>query len=428
MIVLIDYIGPAYTAVTARTTLRPPGELQQQRPKTQARWPDSLKKFVGRCFQDIEDSDPEKPAIEQELKRLITQAFEEDRVWEEDWDNKELEILTKRKQQLDKNTKEKKRKSNSIQPLYVDNAVEVQRREKRARRFDEDRKPTDHLPPIYEVACTDVIDWDKDTIVGRCQTLEKRYLRLTSAPDPETVRPLPILKKTLDLLKKKWRKESNYAYICDQFKSLRQDLTVQRIKNEFTVTVYELHARVALEKGDLGEYNQCQTQLVSLYEHGLKGNQFEFLAYRILYLLHTRNHADVNDILSKLTPVEKSDPAILHALEVRSALATSNYHRFFSLYLNAPNMGGYLMDCFIVRERVNALCTMCKAYRPYLTVRFIADELGFENEAECIQFLQEREAGTFLDSDYKAISTKDALEGVERAKLSQLKIDIKGQI
>lgn len=78
--------------------------------------------------------------------------------------------------------------------------------------------------------------------------LEKRYFRLTSAADPNTVRPLHVLKKTLELLKRKWRKEQNYAYICDQFKSLRQDLTVQHIKNEFTVSTYEIHARIALEK------------------------------------------------------------------------------------------------------------------------------------------------------------------------------------
>lgn len=94
----------------------------------------------------------------------------------------------------------------------------------------------------------DVIEWDAQTIVGTSRQLEKPYLRLTSAPDPKTVRPLPVLKQTLEHLKKKWRAESNYAWICDQFKSLRQDLTVQRIKNDFTVMAYEIHARIALEK------------------------------------------------------------------------------------------------------------------------------------------------------------------------------------
>lgn len=72
----------------------------------------------------------------------------------------------------------------------------------------------------------DVIDWDRFTIVGSSTNLEKPYLRLTSVPDPNNVRPLPILRQTLELLKKKWRTENNYNYICDQFKSMRQDLTV----------------------------------------------------------------------------------------------------------------------------------------------------------------------------------------------------------
>ena len=36
------------------------------------------------------------------------------------------------------------------------------------------------------------------TVVGTCQELEKKYLRLTSAPDPRTVRPEPVLRKTLE--------------------------------------------------------------------------------------------------------------------------------------------------------------------------------------------------------------------------------------
>lgn len=166
--------------------------------------------------------------------------------------------------------------------------------------------------------------------------------------------------QTLELLKNKWRTEGNYSYICDQFKSMRQDLTVQRIKNEFTVKVYEIHARIALEKGDLGEYNQCQSQLRTLYAHGLPGCVMEFLAYRILYLLHTRNQRDVNALMAELTPAHKVEPAVAHSLQVRSALATGNYHAFFRLYNNAPHMNGYIMDHFIERERANALLTMSR--------------------------------------------------------------------
>lgn len=198
-------------------------------------------------------------------------------------------------------------------------------------------------------------------VVGRSKRLEKNYFRLTSAPNPDDVRPLEVLRDALELLKKKWRNEGNYVYICDQFKSLRQDLTVQHIKNDFTTTVYEIHARIALEKGDLGEYNQCQTQLRTLYKLKLGGHPVEFKAYRILYYIHTCNRTDMNNVLSELTPTDKKEEAIKHALDVRSALALGNYHKFFQLYLKVPNMGAYLMDMFVERERLAALARMCKS-------------------------------------------------------------------
>ena len=77
--------------------------------------------------------------------------------------------------------------------------------------------------------------------------MEKHYYRLTSAPDPADVRPEPVLKQALKLLKSKWEnKTAKYTYLDNQFRSLRQDLTVQRIQNDFVVKVYETHARIAL--------------------------------------------------------------------------------------------------------------------------------------------------------------------------------------
>ena len=45
-------------------------------------------------------------------------------------------------------------------------------------------------------------------------------------PKPEQIRPYPILQETLAQLKRRWREKANYNWICSQFKSLRQDLTV----------------------------------------------------------------------------------------------------------------------------------------------------------------------------------------------------------
>ncbi|KAI8906630.1 SAC3/GANP/Nin1/mts3/eIF-3 p25 family-domain-containing protein [Powellomyces hirtus] len=301
----------------------------------------------------------------------------------------------------------------------------------------------------------DVIDWDEYTIIGTCTQLEKRYLRLTSAPDPATVRPLNILRQTLDLLIGKWKMEQNYTYICDQFKSLRQDLTVQRIKNDLTVAVYETHARIALEKSDLGEYNQCQAQLLQLYKlHHLPGSVDEFTGYRILYLVHTSNRTELINQISELSEASKQGPCVQHALNVRTSIATGDYHRLFMLYNTAPKMAGYLMDQFVERERVRAMKAICKAYRPSIPVAHLAQELGFvhpqdladdnatmivEGRKACAKWLKKLTSNNasvvVWVADGKphgsgSVETKESLKGfvglVEAVKMKG--VDIKGQI
>ncbi|KAI9821227.1 MAG: hypothetical protein M1827_003961 [Pycnora praestabilis] len=303
--------------------------------------------------------------------------------------------------------------------------------EKRKRRFEDGPSgvtSTNYVPAQDDSPIPDV---DQGPVVGRSRDLEKGYFRLTSAPNPDFVRPLAVLEKTLELLKLKWRKENKYSYICDQFKSLRQDLTVQHIKNEFTVNVYEIHARIALEKGDLGEYNQCQTQLRALYSQNLGGHPAEFKAYRILYFIHTCNRTEMNDVLADLTPAEKDEMAVKHALDVRSALALGNYHKFFRLYLETPNMGAYLMDMFVVRERHAALANICRAYKPEVQIRFITEELAFESDGESVQFLVDNGARNLIEERNEGLQLLTGKAGAifEIAKNDSFRrVDIKGQI
>ncbi|CAJ0765440.1 24453_t:CDS:10 [Entrophospora sp. SA101] len=337
-------------------------------------------------------------AVERELKILIEEKIRTNQMWTTDWKNIELPPSCYAP-------------SRSPEQDIGDSDInELDKREKRAKRFQAHDR-TNKLHWESKEPELDVINMEQ-TIVGTCQQLEKQYLRLTSAPDPSTVRPLRVLKKTIEVLKNKWAEEKNYTYICDQFKSLRQDLTVQHIQDEFTVEVYEIHARIALEKGDVGEYNQCQTQLKELYRLNIPGQMIEFMAYRLLYFVYTRNRSDINALIAELTDEMKENKAIKHALDVRSALATSNYHKFFDLYSKAPNMGVYLMNLFVERERIAALKILCKSFRPNLDLEFIRSELAFENIEECIKFLSDHNASQYIISN-STLETKGAQKPID---------------
>ena len=116
----------------------------------------------------------------------------------------------------------------------------------------------------------------------------------------------------VDLLR---RKQVNYFYASDQFKGMRQDCTVQHLHNALSASIYEAHARSALEYGDTAEYNQCQAQLLQHYQTGIKGAQEEFAAYRLLHQsVHAGrgNNAGVLFCLQSLTlEVASPVPALL---------------------------------------------------------------------------------------------------------------------
>lgn len=189
---------------------------------------------------------------------------------------------------------------------------------------------------------------------------------------------------------------------------------------------------MALESSDMVEYNQCQATLKNLYDLGIPGKHEEFTAYRILMLLHGRNKSELNLYVGTLTPRQKRDPAVQHALQVQRAISMGNYHALFEMYFNAPNMGAYIMDYFIDRERTRALMTMTKAYRT-ITVCFIQNELGFESVSDTLKFLGTHGSAFFvnpnaLDRD-KTVECKSAAPQLAQVYEEKYrKVGIKGAI
>ena len=168
-------------------------------------------------------------------------------------------------------------------------AAEQRRRQDRASRFAEvDVNDIHfHAKPRRAKSAT-------SRLVGTCTALEKPYLRLTSAPPPETVRPPRVLRRAFELAKTKWGGGGSsggdggdgegrattvtYAQSCEQFKSLRQDLVVQGVQGTLLAAAYATHARAALQSDDMGEFNQCLTGLRSLHESGVHAAQYELPA------------------------------------------------------------------------------------------------------------------------------------------------------
>ncbi|KAL4965338.1 SAC3/GANP domain protein [Aspergillus stella-maris] len=474
---------PASTSTTSSQPATTPADAANRK---RVMWPEPVRMYVQRCFApDQQIPGVTREEMEVKLKSVITNAAQSDTLDKIDWErlplpqvmvqNDKIKSLAnpeastwgspyatqnlKRDSPTDDASRKRKsaeyqtdanayppwrqtNKSNAFEDRVTYSPTDKRQRldfknsskskanlEMRKKRFEDPRGGYGSSPSSRGASPSPA---PTGPVVGRCQDLEKRYFRLTSAPNPDTVRPLPVLVKTLDMLKKKWKKDNNYGYICDQFKSLRQDLTVQHIRNEFTVSVYEIHARIALEKGDLGEYNQCQTQLRALYAQQLGGHPTEFKAYRILYFIHTRNWTAMNDALADLTPADKRSGAVKHALDVRSALALGNYHRFFQLYLDTPNMGAYLMDMFVDRERLSALSAICKAYKPDVKIRFITEELGFESDEQSARFILDHSSEELLlekDGAVKLLTGGKAAQLFEVARAEAHRVvDIKGQI
>ena len=228
-------------------------------------------------------------------------------------------------------------------------------------------------------------------LVGENSNLEKPYLRLTTFPRKEDVRPLKVLIKSLAHIKCRYLQTEDFDWANEQLKSVRQDMTVQRLRNRFVLDVYETHARILLEHGDLDEFNQCQTMIRSLTEgprscsEGEKAkdalgvhfggdddpsastddrasdaplvqtseSQDEFRGYAILYALVRNTSMELKTELARAKSLGQNAKATTscscHAISVVQAVDDHDYRTFFRLYESAPHLSAYLMDFLVKR-------------------------------------------------------------------------------
>uniref|UniRef100_A0A0A9XQ69 Leukocyte receptor cluster member 8 n=2 Tax=Lygus hesperus TaxID=30085 RepID=A0A0A9XQ69_LYGHE len=254
-------------------------------------------------------------------------------------------------------------------------------------------------------------------LIGTCELLEKCYLRLTSAPKESDVRPKHVLIKSLERVNEIWERTHDYRRASELLKAIRQDMTVQGIRDEFSIQVYEMHARLALQTLDHSEFNICQSVLKALYNEvsPTLTNEDEFTAYRLLYYLFTRDISDLTALMTELLLCRKNErsDSIQHSLDVALAWLLGCQHRIFKLYTSAPLHSSYVMNLFLPRERAAYFKILMKAYRPWVPITFITSELAFIDDIQTLKFLEELGNVVFTDSSRTKIDCKGTFESLK---------------
>lgn len=378
--------------------------------------PQSVRNYIYRAYGSCKTKG-QKDSMERSLKQLISTSQSDGSLHTKNWDSMPVPLVldAPHSEQLelaqsiaDKiGEPEKKKNKKNKKPKRDDSLLQMN--EKRAARFGDvvvvakkkKSKSNKFFTATPEFGEDGNFDLDSLRVVGTCENLEKKYLRLTSAPDPSTVRPVRVLKQTLDMLLNKWEAKSDYdassvyLYVSEQFRSMRQDLTVQNVKTVFAVNVYEKNARIAIEMGDMHEFNACQTQLWSLYTFGDKEhtkNLEEFTSYRILYFEYTKNYIELGATYAHKNFLGLENDVINHAELVRRAVDDCNWVRFKLLYKNAPNMNRLFMKILLVNFRKRVLKNVLKSRMKAIPYQQVTKRLDFGIENDFVnmrEFLEE---------------------------------------
>lgn len=350
-------------------------------------WPPSLKSYVERCFSAC-SNDAERDRMEAILRSKINHSISLGEIHTTNWT-----VLDIPEGVLNNNPRVSQ---NAVRdgPVVVNHSNSESKKEARSKRFSstlEEQSLNKKTNTPSNVVAVDSGGVHTATIIGRSEEVEKRYLRLTTIANPSHVRPIEVLKKSLSYVLNKWEVEHDYLYFCDQMKSIRQDLTVQRVFNEFTVRVYEIHGKIVLEQNDMSEYNQCQAQLKILYNSGIKGKENEFTALGLIYAMYTGNMIEFSSKLGELSDSHLQSPEVQHALQLHcfsllsdcSMLSSTLHDDESALCKSATTLYNSILD----NNRKSSIQNLISCVRSSISNHDIARIFRFQNEQVCESFL-----------------------------------------
>lgn len=255
-----------------------------------------------------------------------------------------------------------------------------------------------------------------DGIVGTCQDIERPYVRVQSQPDPASVRPPEILCQSLHAVACREAAGEPYSDTGEFYMSICQDLRLQEIENDLTVSAREgfalcaMRARVGLpgeEKGmDIKTLSDCFLHLQALYiKNPGQPRQLEFTVYRFLMWLGLTANG-VNDTYGQLNTSLRAltfyspHPAVQHAIKVMSAVVLGDAQGYFALKAWLPSAAQeqcHIHDTLIVPVmRTKIYQVLLKAYKFAIPLRDVGLMLDMSGP-ELVAWLQQR--GAVLNSD-----------------------------
>ncbi|RVE58447.1 hypothetical protein OJAV_G00209450 [Oryzias javanicus] len=248
----------------------------------------------------------------------------------------------------------------------------------------------------------------------------KEYSRSSAdqeEPLPHELRPLPVLKMTMDYLVtqimdlgqdncRDW-----YDFVWNRTRSIRKDITQQRLCCPQTVSLIEKCTRFHVHCGhhlceepmsffdakiNTENMTKCLQSLKEMYEDLATHQTFcsseaEFRQYSVLLKL---NDGDILREVQQFRDEVRNSPEVKFAVQVFAAVNSNNFVRFFKLVKGASYLAGCLLHRYFNQVRAKALKVLNIAHTvgtrsTPLPLEDLTRMLMFRNQAEATDFVQQ---------------------------------------